>query len=111
MVREDGEREGVVVRGLTTLHGGSEGVSGRWFLVREMPYFGQSDSERTKEYMLMVPREQCLFSRSSCQPHLGGREGGREGRREGGRERGGEEEGRDRIGGGEMEGMTKQLNY
>ena len=49
MVREDGEREGVAVRGLTTLHGGSEGVSGRWFFVREMPYFGQSDSERTKE--------------------------------------------------------------
>ena len=49
MVREDGEREGVAVWGLTTLHGGSEGVSGRWFLVREMPYFGQSDSERTNK--------------------------------------------------------------
>ena len=49
IVWEDGGREGVAVRGLTTLHGGSEGVSGRWFLVREMPYFGQRDSERTKE--------------------------------------------------------------
>ena len=48
-VWEDEVREGVAVRGLTTLHGGSEEVSGRWFLVREMPYFGQRDSDRTKE--------------------------------------------------------------
>ena len=46
--------------------------------------------------MLTTPSEQCLFSLSSCQSHLGGREGRRgRGKREGGREGGeGRAEGR-----------------
>lgn len=39
--------EDMLVLGLITLQSGSEGVSGRWFLVRAMPYFGQRDSEST----------------------------------------------------------------
>ena len=54
--REGGKVEGgevkedmLLVLGLMTLQRGSEGVSGRWFLVRAMPYFGQRDSESTKQ--------------------------------------------------------------
>ena len=49
------------MQGLTTLHSGSEEVSGRWFLVREMPYFGQRDSDRTRDLAVAVKTNDTLF--------------------------------------------------
>ena len=54
--------------------------------------------------MLTTPSEQCLFSLSSCQSHLGGREGRREGG-EGGR---GREGGREGEGGGREGGRERR---